>query len=180
LLDRPTPEQFDEMKRLLAEAGYPDGIEITLDAPAGRYQGDKEIAEALGGQWQKAGFKPRVQVAEWGAYFKRYLGKQMQDAYLLGLGGPMQDGDELFNLVSSKGRGLYYKHEKVDELFDLGRSTTDAARRKKIYSDLARVMVEDATWVFLMQQVDIYATRERLAWTPRADQWLLFHPATLQ
>ena len=167
-------------KRLLAEAGYPDGIEITLDAPAGRYQGDKEIAEALGGQWQKAGFKPRVQVAEWGAYFKRYLGKQMQDAYLLGLGGPMQDGDELFNLVSSKGRGLYYKHEKVDELFDLGRSTTDAARRKKIYSDLARVMVEDATWVFLMQQVDIYATRERLAWTPRADQWLLFHPATLQ
>ncbi|MBI5627514.1 MAG: hypothetical protein HY953_01235 [Candidatus Rokubacteria bacterium] len=68
----------------------------------------------------------------------------------------------------------------MDELFDLGRSTTDAARRKKIYSDLARVMVEDATWVFLMQQVDIYATRERLAWTPRADQWLLFHPATLR
>ena len=167
-------------KRLLAEAGYPDGLEITLDAPAGRYQGDKEIAEALGGQWQKAGFKPRVQVAEWGAYFKRYLGKQMQDAYLLGLGGPMQDGDELYNLVSSKGRGLYYKNEKVDELFDLGRSTTDAARRKKIYSDLARAMVEDATWVFLMQQVDIYATRERLAWTPRADQWLLFHPATLR
>ncbi|MBI1958734.1 MAG: hypothetical protein HYS36_05855, partial [Candidatus Rokubacteria bacterium] len=39
------------------------------------------------------------------------------------------------------------KNEKVDELFDLGRSTTDAARRKKIYSDLARAMVEDATWV---------------------------------
>jgi peptide/nickel transport system substrate-binding protein len=82
-------------RRLLAEAGYPDGLDITLEAPAGRYQGDKDIAEALGGQWQKAGFRPRVQVAEWGAYFKRYLGKQLQDAYLLGLGGPMQDGDEL-------------------------------------------------------------------------------------
>ena len=67
-------------RKLLAEAGYPDGLEITLESPAGRYQGDKEIAEALGGQWQKAGFKPRVQVAEWGAYFKRYLGKQFQDA----------------------------------------------------------------------------------------------------
>jgi peptide/nickel transport system substrate-binding protein len=167
-------------RRLLAEAGYPDGLEITLEAPAGRYQGDKEIAEALGGQWQKAGFRPRVQVAEWGAYFKRYLGKQFQDAYLLGLGGPMQDGDELYNLVSSKGRGLYYKNEKIDALFDAGRSTMDPARRKKIYADLARAMVEDATWVFLMQQVDIYATRDRVTWTPRADQWLLLHEATLR
>jgi hypothetical protein len=41
-------------------------------------------------------------------------------------------------------------------------------------------MIEDATWVFLMQQVDIYATRDRLVWTPRPDQWLLFHSATLK
>jgi len=167
-------------RRLLAEAGYPDGLEITLEAPAGRYQGDKEIAEALGGQWAKAGFKPRVQVAEWGAYFKRYLSKQFQDAYLLGLGGPMQDGDELYNLVSSKGRGLYYKNEKVDLLFDQGRSTMDPAKRRKVYSELARVMVEDATWVYLMQQVDIYASRDRLGWIPRPDQWMLFHDASLK
>src|SRR6266699_5873754 len=38
-------------RKLLAEAGYPDGLEIMLEAPAGRYQGDKEIAEALSGQW---------------------------------------------------------------------------------------------------------------------------------
>lgn len=81
-------------RRPLAEAGYADGLEITLDAPAGRYQGDKEIAEALGGQWQKAGFKPKVQVAE------------------------------------SEGRGLYHKNGRIDELFDLGRSTTDPATLK--------------------------------------------------
>jgi peptide/nickel transport system substrate-binding protein len=167
-------------RKLLAEAGYPDGLEITLDAPAGRYQGDKEIAEALGGQWQRAGFKPKVQVAEWGAYFKRYLAKQFPDAYLLGLGGPMQDADELYNLVSSKGRGLYYKSERVDALFDLGRSTMDQAKRRQIYRDLERAMVEDATWVFLLQQVDIYATRDRLTWTPRPDQWMPFQDASLK
>ena len=167
-------------RRLLGEAGYPDGLDIVLDSPSGRYQGDKEIAEALGGQWQKAGFRPKVQVAEWGAYFKRYLGKQFPDAYLLGLGGPMQDADELYNLVSSKGRGLYYKNEKVDQLFDLGRNAMDPAKRRRAYTDLARAMVEDATWVFLLQQVDIYGSRERLTWTPRADQWMLFHEATLR
>jgi peptide/nickel transport system substrate-binding protein len=167
-------------RKLLAEAGYPDGLEITLDAPAGRYQGDKEIAEALCGQWQRAGFKPKVQVAEWGAYFKRYLAKQFPDAYLLGLGGPMQDADELYNLVSSKGRGLYYKSERVDALFDLGRSTMDQAKRRQIYRDLQRAMVDDATWVFLLQQVDIYATRERLTWTPRPDQWMPLQDASLK
>ena len=167
-------------RRLLAEAGYPDGLDILLEAPAGRYQGDKEIAESLAGQWQRAGFRPKVQVAEWGAYFKRYLGKQFQDAYLLGLGGPMQDGDELYNLVSSKGRGLYYKNERIDDLLDQGRSTMDQARRRRVYADLGRAMVEDATWVYLMQQVDIYATRDRVTWTPRADQWLLLHEASLK
>ncbi len=167
-------------RQLLAETGYPDGLEVTLESPAGRYQGDKEIAEALGGQWRKGGFKPKVAVAEWGAYVKRYLGRQFQDAYLLGLGGPMQDADELYNLVSSKGRGLYYKNERVDRLFDLGRGTLDPAKRRAVYGQLARAMLEDATWVFLLQQVDIYATRERLAWTPRADQWMRFHQATLR
>jgi len=167
-------------RKLLVEAGYPDGLKITLDAPAGRYQGDKEIAEALGGQWQRAGFKPKVQVAEWGAYFKRYLAKQFPDAYLLGLGGPMQDADELYNLVSSKGRGLYYRNERVDTLFDLGRSTMDQAKRRQIYRDLQRAMVDDATWVFLLQQVDIYASRERLTWTPRPDQWMPLQDATLK
>ena len=90
------------------------------------------------------------------SYFKCYLGKQFEDAYLLGLGGPMQDADELDNLVSSKGRGLYGKNERVDQLFDLGRATLDPAKRRAVYGELARAMVEDATSV-----------------------WMDFHPATL-
>jgi hypothetical protein len=41
-------------------------------------------------------------------------------------------------------------------------------------------MVEDATWVFLLQQVDIYAASDRLTWTPRGDQWMPLHEATLK
>jgi ABC-type transport system substrate-binding protein len=73
-----------------------------------------------------------------------------------------------------------YRNDTVDALFDLGRGTMDRAARRRVYADLARAMVEDATWAFLQQQVDIYATRERLTWTPRADQWLPLHQATLR
>ena len=122
-----------------------------------------------------------MQVAEWGAYFKRYLGKQFQDAYLLGLGGPMQDGDELYNLVSSKGRGLYYKNEKVDALFDAGRSTMDPAKRRKIYArPRARPWSRTPRGSSCMQQVDIYAMRDRVTWTPRGDQWMPLHEAIAQ
>ena len=163
--------------RSRADVRYEEGVKGYAYDPA---RARKLLAEALGKQWQKAGFKPRVQVAEWDASFKRYLGKQFQDAYLLGLGGPMQDADELFNVVSSKGRGLYYKNGRVDALFDLWRGTMDTTKRRQVYRDLARAMVEDATRVFLLQQVDIYATRDRLSWTPRSDQWTALHEAALR
>jgi ABC-type transport system substrate-binding protein len=181
-----TPENLDPTMNL---ASIRSQVGVSLfDSLVGR-DADGKIVGELAESWralddrtwqfrlrrEKAGFRPKVQVAEWGAYFKK-----MQDAYLLGLGGPMQDADELCNLVSSKGRGLYYKNERVDELFDQGRGTTDPARRRKMYADLARAMVEDATWMFLMQQVDIYATRDRLTWTARPDQWLHFHAASLK
>jgi hypothetical protein len=41
-------------------------------------------------------------------------------------------------------------------------------------------MVEDATWVFLLQQVDIYASRDRLSSTPPTDQWMPLHDAALK
>jgi ABC-type transport system substrate-binding protein len=56
----------------------------------------------------------------------------------------------------------------------------DQAKRRQIYRDLQRAMVDDATWVFLLQQVDIYATRDRLTWTPRPDQWMPLQDATLK
>lgn len=56
----------------------------------------------------------------------------------------------------------------------------DTTKRRQVYRDLARAMVEDATWVFLLQQVDIYASRDRLSWTPRTDRWMPLHEAALR
>jgi hypothetical protein len=75
---------------------------------------------------------------------------------------------------------LLLKNAKIDHLFDLGPSAMGLAKRRKVHSDLARAMGEDATWVFLRQQADIHASRDRLGWTPRSDQWMLFQEATLK
>ena len=56
----------------------------------------------------------------------------------------------------------------------------ETAKRRQVYRDLARAMVEDATWVFLLQQVDIYASRDRLVWAARPDQWMPLHDASIK
>jgi ABC-type transport system substrate-binding protein len=56
----------------------------------------------------------------------------------------------------------------------------DQAKRRQIYRDLQRAMVDDATWVFLLQQVDIYASRDRLVWAARPDQWMPLHEASIK
>ena len=44
-------------KELLAEAGYPDGFEVTFDAPNDRYMNDEQIAQAVAGYLEKVGIK---------------------------------------------------------------------------------------------------------------------------
>jgi peptide/nickel transport system substrate-binding protein len=129
-------------RQLLAEAGYPDGLEITLESPAGRYQGDKEMAEGLGGQWQKAGFKPKVRTAEWGTYFKRYLGKQFQDAYRARYSAaPCRTAT---SCTTSSPRRAAVSTTRATRWT---RSTISAAprstrpRARRYYADLARAMV---------------------------------------
>jgi peptide/nickel transport system substrate-binding protein len=49
------PPRYDEAKRLLAEAGFPDGFEVTLNGPAGRYPGDGESLQAVAQSWARIG-----------------------------------------------------------------------------------------------------------------------------
>jgi peptide/nickel transport system substrate-binding protein len=67
------PYQHDvaKAKQLLTEAGYPNGIDIVLNSPDGRYLKDKEVAEALAGQLTKAGIRTTVKTFEWGTYLNQ-------------------------------------------------------------------------------------------------------------
>src|SRR5262245_55337699 len=54
---KPIKQDLSKTKRLLAEAGFPNGLEIVLNGPQGRYVRDREVAEAVAGQLTKAGIK---------------------------------------------------------------------------------------------------------------------------
>jgi ABC-type transport system substrate-binding protein len=88
---KPIKQDMAKSKQLLAEAGFPGGLEITLNSPQGRYVRDKEVAEAIAGQLTKAGIRTTVRTHEWVHYFGN-LAYKPQDAarvaHRLGVGGP--------------------------------------------------------------------------------------------
>lgn len=178
---KPYPYDPAKAKALLKEAGYPDGLELTMDSPNGRYLMDKEIAEAVVGQLAQVGIKVKLSVLEWGVYVKKIMAKELTGMYLLGWGNTTFDADgTLYPLLRSGQRFSYYENPKLDKLLDEARSIIDEKKRLADYQEAVKIINEDAAWLFLHQQRDIYGVSKRLDWEARPDELLWMYEAKLK
>ena len=169
----PYKHDLAKAKALLARAGYPDGkgLSLTLYAPQGRYNGDKEIALAIGGQLQAAGVRVDVRTQEWVSYYAQTLRRGLSPMYMLGWGNITYDADNtLSSQLVSDAVSSTYANPAVDKLVDDARYELDPARRKALYAKALRIVHDDAPWLFLFQYEDLYATSKRLQWQPRPDE----------
>jgi peptide/nickel transport system substrate-binding protein len=104
-LDKVTPVDVDGAKKLLAEAGYPNGFSFQLDCPNNRYVNDEEICQALVGMWSRIGLKVKL-LAQPMATFISKIQNFDHDAYMLGWGVVNFDANyTLFSLVHTKTTG---------------------------------------------------------------------------
>ncbi|MCL4424139.1 MAG: ABC transporter substrate-binding protein [Firmicutes bacterium] len=177
------PYTFDpgKAKELLKEAGYPNGVELTMDSPNGRYLMDKEIAEAVVGQLAQVGIKVKLNVLEWGVYVKKIMAKELTGMYLLGWGNSTFDADgTLYPLLRTGQRFSYYENPKLDKLLDEARSTIDEQKRLADYHEAVKIINQDAAWLFLHQQRDIYGASKRIEWEARPDELLWLYDAKLK
>ena len=165
----------DRARALLAEAGYPDGFEITFGSPNGRYMMDKEVAQAVQGHLAEVGVTAHLNVLEWGVYVNKIMARELEGMYLLGWGNATFDADgTLYSLIRTGTRFSYYSNEGVDVLLDRARSTIDAAQREADYQEALAIIREEAPWIFLHQQQDLYGVSTRVDWEARSDEriWL--------
>src|SRR6266581_2239402 len=93
------PIKYDlaRSKKLLAEAGFANGVEITLHGPQGRYVRDKEVAEAITGQLNKAGIRTTLRTYDFVTYLNNmvYVHKA-GPIWLIGWGSPTMDADSIY------------------------------------------------------------------------------------
>jgi peptide/nickel transport system substrate-binding protein len=72
-LDAPFKYDIAGAKKLLAEAGYPDGFEFTLDCPNNRYVNDEKICQALVAMWAKAGIRAKLNSVQFSNFIPKIL-----------------------------------------------------------------------------------------------------------
>jgi peptide/nickel transport system substrate-binding protein len=160
-------------KALLAQAGYPDGkgLDMVLNAPIGRYNKDKEIAEAVAGQLSQTGAKVTTKIQEWTQYVNQTSNRSLTPMYELGWGNDSYDADNtLTSLFTTGARLSTYSNPELDKLVAEARYEIDPQKRQAMYSKALAIIHEEAPWLFLFQYEDLYASSKRVVWQARGDE----------
>ncbi|MCM3080631.1 ABC transporter substrate-binding protein [Brevibacillus invocatus] len=161
--------------QLLKDAGYSDPSQLTLqlDTPNGRYPMDSHVSQAIASQLQKIGINVSVQVNEFITHANKVTQREMKGAYLLGT-GPVFDSQGVIEVLFTKDSpfsGFY--HPEVEEQIQKLTVTINPEERQKIFSFLQQKLIEEAAWIPLWQQEDIYAVTKNLQFKPRPDERML-------
>jgi len=160
----------ERAKRLLAQAGYPNGFEVEF-AVSPAFQGiakGTEVGEAIAGQLGRVGVRAKLNVQDSAALFSAYSAKKLQ-MYLFAWKSSPEAGRHLETLLHSKTRGYYYQNPEADLLIDAYFVALDPKKRQEIGRQLHAFLREDAPWIFLYQQMDLFAVRKGVAWEAKPD-----------
>ncbi len=178
-LERRAPFDVALARRLMTEAGYADGFEVTLDCPNNRYVNDEEICIALAGMWAQLKVKVRVNAMPRALFFPK-MEKWDTSMYLLGWGGAVTDAETTLTPVmrspGPKGEGLYNygraRNERVDQLAAASSVEADPDKREQLIKAALREWKEQFHTLPLHRQVIPWAMRTSVEVVHRADNWL--------
>jgi peptide/nickel transport system substrate-binding protein len=169
-----------QAKKLLADAGYPDGFNVELLTPSGRYLNDVQVVQAIAGMLEKIGIHVKVNAVEFGVFAKMTQDRTIPDMFFAAWGNaPWDVYDTLIALARTGGIFSWYSNPTLDDLVDKAGSTSDETKHADYLKQALGVIWEDASHVFLYQQQDLYAASKRLKWQPRSDETLDMFSASL-
>jgi peptide/nickel transport system substrate-binding protein len=127
-------------RKLLEDAGYPQGFDVGLDCPNNRYVNDEEICIAVSGMLAKVGIRVKLTAMPRAQYFPK-LEKLDTSFYMLGWGGSITDAQTLLDPIlhsppsATHKKGSWnigrFSNAKLDQLIDAAGEETNPARRRE-------------------------------------------------
>lgn len=178
---KPTPFDPDGARKLLAEAGYPNGFELVLGTPNDRYINDAKVSEAIAQMLTRIGIKTSVDAMTASTFFSR-RNKYDFSVYLAGWGADSGEMSNSLNALvltpnaqtggghTNRGR---YSNPKVDELTYQAMRTIDDGKREGLLREASKIAMEDFGIIPLHFEVTTWAFKSNLAYTARVDQYTL-------
>lgn len=175
------PFDPEASKKLLAEAGYPNGFEVAMNCPNDRYVNDGNICQAVAANLARVGVKINLQAETKGTYFPKIL-RRDTSFYLLGWTPGTYDSHNALNAlmrcVDDKGSGQFnlgaYCNPKVDELTLKIQSETDKARRDAMIREAFKIHADDVGHLPLHQQALAWGVANNVSLVQLADNFMPF------
>lgn len=178
---KPTPYDPEGARKLLAEAGYPNGFAMTIHGPNNRYINDDKIAQAVAQMYTKIGLDIKVETMPSSVYFTRAT--KLDFGYmLLGWGTESNEqGSGLRSLLATydpaRGMGVTnrgrYSNPAFDKLLNDALATMDDKKREGMIQRAAEMAMNDVALIPIHYELSTWATTRTMKYRARVDQYTL-------
>lgn len=180
-LSKAPAADLEQAKKLLAEAGYPNGFTVSLGSPAGRYTNDQRIAQTVAAMWARLGVKTNVETSAPAVFFKQ----RDQYDFSTYLAGWAVSSGEMINPLKSltmtkdvaKGLGTTnwskYSNAELDALITQASTTLDDVVRADILGKAGELVINDYGILPLQFELSVWAMKKDVRYDGRADQFTL-------
>ena len=144
-----TTANIDKAKELLADAGYPDGFDLTIAIPS-NYEFHMQTGEVVAEQLKEVGINVTIDAMEWSTWLDQvYNGRQYQ-ATISGITSDLTPGYLLNRFqTDSKKNFINFASADYDALYQKIQDTLDVEQKKEYYKQLQQILCEDAGSAFL-------------------------------
>ena len=181
------PYDPEASKKLLAEAGYPQGFEVTMNCPNDRYVNDARICQTVAANLARVGVKINLAAETKGTYFPKIL-RRDTSFYLLGWTPGTYDAHNALNALMAcpddKGQGQFnlgsYCNAKVDQLTKAIQSETDKAKRLAMIKEAFDIHSADVGHLPLHQQSLAWGVSKKVDLVQLADNFMPFKWITVK
>ena len=174
------PVDIVKARKLMADAGFGNGFDVTLDCTDNRYINDQAICVAIAGMLAKIDIRVKVNAMPRALYFPK-LQNTDTSMYLLGWGVPTFDSlYTLQSIVRTKGQGgdgtwnfSGYSNPKIDAIIDALKTEVDLKKRAELTKAALLLEQADVGHIPLHHQVIPWAMRSNITVVHRADNRML-------
>jgi len=175
------PYNLDAAKKLLTDAGYGEGFELTMHCPNDRYVNDSRICQAVAANLARIGIKVQLQAETKGTFFPR-VRRRDASFFLLGWVPVTYDAHNVLTTViacvDGKGAGQVnlgsYCNPEVDALTRKIQTENDTAQRNAMIREALKIHARDVGHIPLHQQMLAWGVSKKVTVAQRADNFLVF------
>ena len=158
-----TTANIDKAKALLAEAGYPDGIDLEITVPS-NYDIHVEATEVVAEQLKAAGINATINAVEWGVWLEEAYNNRKYEATICGITSDITPGYLLNRFVTDSSKNFVnFSSKAYDEIYAKVEASKTLEERAEHYKTLQQILCEEAGSAFIQVPPLTIAMDKKLA-----------------